>query len=115
MRTTELKKRNPFAGNKAMTFMAIVFLAIVIAFVAGNVIVKAGSTYNKQDYQKCFTSICVEEGDTLWTIAEQYMDVNHYSSVYSYMNEVVMLNHLGAEDVHAGQTILVSYYVLPEE
>lgn len=58
---------------------------------------------------KYFTSIIVNPGDTLTTIAGQYAD-SHYESVEAYIEEVRMTNHLRDEDIRAGEYLIVPYY-----
>ena len=61
-----------------------------------------------QEY-KYYTSITIQEGDSLWSIAETYKS-EHYESTQAYVNELVVLNDLTSETIHAGQHLLISYY-----
>jgi len=55
-------------------------------------------------------SIIVRNNDTLWSIAEQYMDEEHYSSISDYIEEVKWMNSLENDDIHYGEYLIVSYY-----
>lgn len=59
---------------------------------------------------KYFTSIEVSYGDTLWSIAEEYKDVEFYDSTEEYIEEVVRMNHLTSTSIKAGQFLIVPYY-----
>ena len=59
--------------------------------------------------QKYYTSIEVEAGDTLWTIADEYM-TEEYASRDAFMNEVRQMNHITGSSIRSGSTILVPYY-----
>lgn len=59
---------------------------------------------------KYYTSIMIESGDTLWTLAEEYGDDIHYDSVSDYINEVMQINHLNTEQINAGEYLIVPYY-----
>ena len=59
--------------------------------------------------EKYYTSILVEEGDTLWSIADEYM-TSEYEDRDSFMDEVREMNHLTGSIIHAGSTLLIPYY-----
>ncbi len=58
---------------------------------------------------KYFSSIMVNYGDTLWSIAEEYSDEN-YKSKSDYIAEIVQINHLADDEIIAGQHIIIPYY-----
>ena len=58
---------------------------------------------------KYYTSIQIEKGDTLWSIADTYM-TSEYDSIQDYIREIKELNHLGPDDIHAGQYLTIPYY-----
>lgn len=57
---------------------------------------------------KYYTSIYIEEGDSLWSIAELYL----YDgiSIIDYIDELKRINSLENENIKAGCYLLVSYY-----
>lgn len=58
---------------------------------------------------KYFTSVQVKQGDTLLSIAQEYAD-EHYDSVYAYMEEVCLTNHMLDDKIFAGDYLIVPYY-----
>ncbi len=58
---------------------------------------------------KYYTSIQLMEGDTLWSIADTYR-TGEYESVQAYIDEVCSLNHIDANEIHAGQYLTIPYY-----
>lgn len=58
---------------------------------------------------KYYTSIVVTSGDTLWTIASEYMG-GHYKSEAEYIEEVMHMNTLEDETIYAGQHLVIPYY-----
>ena len=68
---------------------------------------KDGSTEVSYKYYK---SISVANSDTLWSIAEQYMDVEHYDSISEYIQEVKCMNHLTDDMIHYGDYLIIPYY-----
>ena len=59
---------------------------------------------------KYYKSIFVDNGDTLWSIAEEYMDAEHYDSAGDYIREVKHMNSLLDDEIHYGQYLVVPYY-----
>ncbi len=91
-------------------------LAVVIGF-AGLMIAqsasddKAYAADNSMVHSyKYYTQIIVEKGDTLWNIAEEYIDFAHYDSVKDYVKEVCTINHCEADNIISGQSLIIPYY-----
>lgn len=58
---------------------------------------------------KYYTSIMVQQGDSLWSIADVYI-TSEYHDKDDYINEVKKLNHLNSNDIHAGEYLMIPYY-----
>ena len=58
---------------------------------------------------KYFRSIEVQEGDTLWSIAEEYM-TEEYSSVSDYIDDVKEINGFSQDTIYAGYYLVVPFY-----
>lgn len=66
---------------------------------------------NANDGFKYYTGVTVEVGESLWDLAEEYMDSVHYNNRESYIDEVCSINHLADEnDITAGQLLILPYY-----
>lgn len=88
-----------------MTFCLIMVCAVSYCSVKSN-----ADTGNDLSF-KYYTGIIVAYGDTLWDIAEQYIDYDQYSDKNAYIEEVKSINHLNAEaDIKAGQHLVVPYF-----
>lgn len=104
------------SGSKQISLKNIVTviltLAIVIYFstTLGSSFVNAESRSHAETAQrKYFKSIEICEGDTLWAIASEYKG-DHYDSIYAYIDEVMEMNGLDSDQIHAGQYLTVPYY-----
>ncbi len=71
----------------------------------------------KQQHElyKYYTNITVQQGDTLWAIAEKQLADEDTSTAYknkrSFIKEVISLNHLkDGNYLLAGQKLIVPYY-----
>jgi len=94
-----------FIGKIAFLLLFMVVLFLVVLFVlpertaaAGNT---AGATYT-------ITSVQIEEGDSLWSIASTYY-TEEFSSVSDYVTEIKRMNGLSSDVLYTG-----SYLVIPQ-
>ena len=62
-----------------------------------------------KSYQKYFHTIQVQSGDSLWSIADDYMS-EQYSSVDEYISEICQLNHIDGNIIQDGWNLLIPYY-----
>jgi len=81
-----------------------VFVLIAFVLVQG---VKASTESNKRT--KTFSSVEVKPGDTVWSIANEYMS-DEYTDVNELVNEIEKTNHISANSITAGSYIIVPYY-----
>lgn len=59
---------------------------------------------------KYYTCIPVEKGDTLWSIAEEYLPEGTDKDIVEYIDKVKELNHLSDDKIIEGSKLLVFYY-----
>lgn len=86
-----------------------VFLLIMCCVVFGSILVSAHGSANEEpvDY-KYYKSIEIESGDTLWSIAEEYM-TDDFESVAEYVNLLKKMNNLNNDKIISGQNLIVVY------
>lgn len=92
--------------------LTIVTTCIIICGVLlGSSMISAGRSKASEQPEnfKYYTSIQIENGDTLWSIANEYIS-DEYESIQEYIDEVKCINQLGPDDIHAGQYLTVPYY-----
>jgi cell division protein YceG involved in septum cleavage len=61
------------------------------------------------DRVKLVTSVEVKKGDTLWSIAANYL-TDEYDDIADYIEELKKSNGLTNDTIHAGNYIIVPYY-----
>lgn len=89
----------------AMTVCLIVTCSVVLSGFRSNA--KDDSTEASYKYYK---SIVVSGNDTLWSIAEEHMDGEHYDSINDYIKEVKAMNSLPDDSIHYGTHLIIPYY-----
>ncbi len=87
---------------------------IVITLVLTSVIRSSAKNTVAEDdteYYKYTTMYRVAAGDTLTSIADEYMDDIHYSSRSEYIREIMKMNGMTSDDdIRSGELICVCYY-----
>lgn len=108
-----LSRRGTLQAHRTVITAAILTVMLT-AFLFASVIVKAQSGSSALNERIYYTNITVEKGDTLWKIAEEYIDYGHYDSIYEYMEHLTRLNHLTSDNLFAGEHLIVTYYASGE-
>lgn len=93
-------------------FMSLMTACLVITISIGlNGFLSNAKDNNSRTSYKYYTSITVSKEDSLWAIAEKYMDREHYDSVNDYIQEVRDMNHLTNDIITYGEHLIVPYYM----
>lgn len=66
---------------------------------------------DKDDHDKimCYRSIEIQKGDTLWSIAEDNLDVE-YDTVTTYVDNLMKINNLVTDEIGSGNYLTIYYY-----
>ena len=105
-----LRKREWVVRRQRAIFVIIFVLLISIGvLLTTSVNTLASSKKDISSYNKYYTSIKIESGDTLWTIADEYID-NLDVSKAEYIDEICQINEISEDEIHAGDYIVVPYY-----
>lgn len=88
---------------------ASLFLLISIPILFISFSTEANDMEHQPSY-KYYKSIEISRGDTLWSIANDNFDSDHYKDTYEYVTEVKKLNSLTSDDIIAGSYLIVPYY-----
>ena len=88
-----------------MTFCLIVFGSVSLSGFRSDA--KDDSATVSYKYYK---SITVANDDTLWSIAEEYMDKEHYESINDYISEVKNMNSMTDDVINYGEHLIIPYY-----
>jgi len=73
--------------------------------------IKSSANTGDEIFFKYYTSVTVSYGDTLWALADDYIDYNQYEDKETYLAEVKNINHLDENlNITAGQSLILPYY-----
>ncbi|MCR5342934.1 MAG: LysM peptidoglycan-binding domain-containing protein [Butyrivibrio sp.] len=105
------KRRRERAARRRLVILGvmtsvIIFMAIILSFSFSS----DASNKNNEQY-KYYTSVSVNVGDSVWTIAEEYMDDLHYRSTKEFVNDIARINKISPDTMlKAGTNLIVPYY-----
>lgn len=105
-----MQRREQFVRmeKKFLALIGIVFISLFI--ILGSSIKTLANAHSTEPMNKYYTSIRIENGDTLWNIAEQY-SVRGIASQEEILKEICEINHISKDDIlHSSEYIVVPYY-----
>jgi len=103
-------KRRGKTKNTNLILLMLLFIIVANGVILTGFLSNAKSTSKTEDQKyKYYTSIQLEEGDSLWAIAEQYMTLE-YDDIVDYIAEVKSINSLSSNHITAGSFLTVPYY-----
>lgn len=108
-RANRIKKRNRIVNRRIILLIATLFVITLGSVVFGTIFSKAKNPSTDTTQYKYYKSITIEQGDSLWNIAEEYC-TDTYKDMREYIAEVKELNALTSDTIHEGQHLLVVYY-----
>lgn len=98
------KKKKYYPKRIAAAALIIGFLIILVTAEPAN----ADGTYEGARY-KYYTSVYVEQGDSLWSIAEEHW-TKEYSDICVYIQEIKQLNQITSDTIQSGTYLCIPYY-----
>ena len=90
-------------------------IAATVVLVAVIVVAALRARYSTDDAiateTKLYTMYTIEQGDSLWSIAEEHVNYDHYDDIRDYVDEVVSINDLDNKNsITAGCNLVIPYY-----
>jgi len=107
---TRTRKASLFSNNKVHVSAICISIIIVLLIVCSGLIIANAAVSDdvKSDQNKYYTSISIEKGDTLWSIASNY--VSGPKTISNYVNDLKEINNLQTDCIYQGQSLIVYYY-----
>jgi len=100
--------REKLLRNKKIVF-GILLSVIIISSIIFSTNMKATASDSSSSRYKYFKSIEIANGQTLWSIAKDYIS-EEYNTMGEYIQELKDMNGLTSDEIHAGQNLVVTYY-----
>ncbi len=94
---------------KRSPIILFVITVSMIFILAGGILVHA-NTIGTESISKYYTSIMIEQGQSLYDIASEHI-TDGYDSIDQYIEEISFINRIeDTNEIHAGQYICIPYY-----
>ncbi len=93
---------------KKYLFLLFACMMIMSCFF-GKTLVLAGEEESNDPCRRYYTTITVQKGDSLWSIAETYSRGSKLS-IYEYIQELKAINGIASDRIHAGDYITIVYF-----
>ena len=103
--TAQRKSRRLHIRTALIILICLLGLILTFAFCT-NTSASPESTAAKNKYYTC---IDIEQGDTMWEIADRFF-TEEYSDYNEYIAEVMSINNLNSEHIRSGIKLCVPYY-----
>lgn len=108
MNIMNVRQNSKMVDKKKLWIAGIILLFILLVLSFG-FFSKTAMAQRNVDRTKLVTSIEVQKGDTLWSIASVYI-TDEYNDINDYIDELKISNGLTSDTIHAGSYIIVPYY-----
>lgn len=95
--------------KKGFLVLIVVFIMLLSGFFGRSLMYVMAEEETNASPEKFYTSIHLEEGDTLWSIAQTYY-TDSDESVEEYVRELRQINSLSDDHIDAGHYLTVRYY-----
>lgn len=102
------RRRRQVQKNVCMLVVAIMAVVLLSVFVI-SFSTQASDLEHSAKY-KYYKSIEVTKGDTLWSIAKENIDADHYKNVQEYVDEIKAMNSIKSDHIVAGSRLIIPYY-----
>lgn len=105
-----LRKREAVVRRQRGILAVAIIIVVALGILLGTSMnALASSEKDIASYNKYYVSIRIESGDTLWSIADEYVEEFNLSKE-AYIAEVCQINGISENNIQAGDHIVIPYY-----
>ena len=90
--------------------LLLITLCLIVMFSFTLSAFRSDAKADSESAFKYYRSIVVSGSDTLWSIAGEYMDKDHYDTIDAYIREVRSINSLSGDSIRYGDYLVIPYY-----
>jgi len=97
--------------DKNRTTILIGLILVLSIILSLSIITTKVTAERALEREKTVTSVKIEKGDSLWSIASHYF-TDEYKDMNVYIEEIKLSNGLTSDTIHEGRYIIVPYYTV---
>ena len=110
IRKNKLRRKKIFRTQIALLTAAIAVMLFTLVFMASSLMTSAQSDEYQPSF-KYYKSVTVHSDDSIWSIASQNYDSDHYKNMDAYINEICSINSItDCGKLNAGESLIIPYY-----
>ena len=102
----KMTKQEIIVRNRKLMLLTFIIVCTLICSLI--IFSNKASARNSRPVYTYYTSYQVQPGDTLWTIADQFMGPD-YTKKGDFIDKVKSMNHLGSDNITSGKYLLIEY------
>lgn len=104
-----MERNNYYQMNKKRLWIVGIVVLFVLIIFSAYFFSKTVTAQRNTERTKLVTSVEIKKGDTLWSIATEYMS-DEYDNQLEYIDEIKECNGLVSDTIHTGNYIIVPYF-----
>lgn len=94
---------------KKYLLMLIIYVVVLSCFFGKTLVMAKSADDDLVTYNRYYTEIKIEKGDTLWSIAKTY-NKNSNMEIREYIKEVKQMNSMIGDSIEAGDNLTIVYF-----
>lgn len=87
----------------------VIYFVLCTVLLSGMLTITIAASKEPYKVEKIVTSVSIEKGDSLWTIAQSYYSEEN-GSMKAYIEEIKKCNHLSSNQIKEGHNLIIPYY-----
>lgn len=107
--TISRRRRQLQVRKKICMLIFSIMTVILLSMFVRSISTQASDLEHQTNY-KYYKSIEISKGDTLWSIANQYIDTDHYKNIQEYVDEIKEMNAMKSDHIVSGSCLIIPYY-----
>lgn len=115
-RTNSRRKVQKGRGLMNRNLIKLSFGGFLVFFICMAALINVMAQGSDLNVKKQYKSILIDEGDTLWNIAEENNNCDISGvSISDYIEDIKSINNLNQDQITAGNYIIIPVYYIAEE
>lgn len=104
-----MESRNYYQYNRKRLWILGIAALVIAIVISASFAAKTVTAQGSQERVKLVTSVEIKKGDSLWSIASEYMS-DEYDNINDYIEVIKKCNGITTDQIHSGNYIVVPYY-----
>ena len=101
------RKRRTVNRKRTLIYAAVLAAGILMILLLGSGITAASA--KQEEKEVYYTAVCIEAGDSLWSLAKKYAP--EYADISDYVETLRQINQIRRDDrLIPGQVLVIPYY-----